>query len=79
MNDCCRACGRRIPHTRLFCMIDTVSVRPVHTGAERWVAVCTRCMQNSGHLHAMLIPDCREHWHDLYDHATVCQWKRVGA
>lgn len=43
------------------------------------VVVCLRCMENSGHLHAVLVPGCPEHWHDLYDHAALCRWKRVGA
>jgi hypothetical protein len=41
--------------------------------------VCINCMQNSSHLHAVLIPACPKHWHDLYDHAALCRWKRVGA
>jgi hypothetical protein len=73
MNDCCRVCGRRVPRTRPFCMIDTTN-----TGVADAV-VCIRCMENSGHLHAMLVPGCPEPWHDLYDHAVMCRWKRVGA
>lgn len=69
----CRACGRRISRTGLFCMIDTSN------SGTADMPVCTKCMENSGHLHAMLISDCPEHWHDLYDHAVLCGWKRVGA
>ena len=68
-----RVCRRRIPRTRLFFMVDTTN-----TGVADAV-VCTRCMENSGHLHAMLVPGCPEHWHDLYDHAALCRWKRAGS
>jgi hypothetical protein len=69
----CHACGRRIPHAQLFCMIDTSNIGTADA------PVCINCMQNSSHLHAMLLPGCPERWHDLYDHAALCRWKRVGA
>jgi hypothetical protein len=69
----CRACGRPIPRTHLFCMIDAST-----TGTAD-APVCIKCMQSSSHLHAKLVPGCPEHWHDLYDHAALCRWKRAGA
>jgi len=69
----CRACGRRIPRARLFCMIDRSNAGIAD------VAVCLRCMENSSQLRAMLVRNCAEQWHDLYDHSVLCRWKRNPA